>query len=271
MHEEDFVGNYDYGFYWYFYLDGRIELECKATGIVFTSGRPEGEYEYATEMAPRLGAPFYQHLFSARLDVAIDGNKCHVDELEAKRLPISPENPHGNAFIRTATRLKNASDAQRVAAMDKGRVWRIASSEAKNRLGRSTGYALFPEGQPVLLAPATCPINTQGNRSVDGEDIVLWHTFGLTHFPRAEDWPMMPVDYAGFKMIPEGSFDRNPTLDVPECPVPGNVGVVPGAGGPAFVTRDLGEGQRAATAGGWFPLTPQAPTHFAQETGEAMV
>ncbi|KAI9992836.1 hypothetical protein PInf_014749 [Phytophthora infestans] len=48
-------------------------------------------------------------------------------------------------------------------------------------------------------------------------------------------------------------------------------GVVPGAGGPAFVTRDLGEGQRAATAGGWFPLTPQAPTYLAQETGEVMV
>ncbi|KAI9999123.1 hypothetical protein PInf_003941 [Phytophthora infestans] len=48
-------------------------------------------------------------------------------------------------------------------------------------------------------------------------------------------------------------------------------GVVPGAGGQAFVPRDLGEGQRAATAGGWFPLTPQAPTHFAHETGEVMV
>ena len=31
------VGNYDYGFYWYLYLDGTIELECKATGVVFAS------------------------------------------------------------------------------------------------------------------------------------------------------------------------------------------------------------------------------------------
>lgn len=46
------VGNYDYGFYWYLYLDGKIELECKTTGIVFTSGRREGEYEFATELAP---------------------------------------------------------------------------------------------------------------------------------------------------------------------------------------------------------------------------
>ncbi|KAE9067897.1 hypothetical protein PF007_g27897 [Phytophthora fragariae] len=36
------IDYYDYGFYWYFYLDGRIELECKATGIVSTSRRPEG-------------------------------------------------------------------------------------------------------------------------------------------------------------------------------------------------------------------------------------
>ncbi|KAF4033993.1 hypothetical protein GN244_ATG14069 [Phytophthora infestans] len=38
-----------------------------------------------------------------------------------------------------------------------------------------------------------------------------------------------------------------------------------------FMSRNLGEGRRAATAGGWFPLTPQAPTHFAHETGEVMV
>ncbi len=44
---------------------------------------------------------------------------------------------------------------------------------------------------------------------------MLWHTFGLTHFPRTEDWPVMPVDYAGFTLKPVGFFDRNPTLDVP--------------------------------------------------------
>jgi len=31
------IGNYDYGFYWYLYLDGTIECEVKATGILFTS------------------------------------------------------------------------------------------------------------------------------------------------------------------------------------------------------------------------------------------
>ena len=44
---------------------------------------------------------------------------------------------------------------------------------------------------------------------------MLWHTFGATHFPRPEDWPVMPVDYRGFTLKPHGFFDRNPTLDVP--------------------------------------------------------
>ena len=30
------VGNYEYGFYWYFYLDGTIQLEVKLTGIMST-------------------------------------------------------------------------------------------------------------------------------------------------------------------------------------------------------------------------------------------
>ncbi|MGI9612781.1 MAG: primary-amine oxidase, partial [Acidimicrobiales bacterium] len=31
------IGNYEYGFYWYFYLDGTIELEVKLTGIIGVS------------------------------------------------------------------------------------------------------------------------------------------------------------------------------------------------------------------------------------------
>ncbi|MDU0957499.1 MAG: tyramine oxidase, partial [Bradyrhizobium sp.] len=31
------VGNYDYGFYWYLYQDGTIQLECKLTGIIQTA------------------------------------------------------------------------------------------------------------------------------------------------------------------------------------------------------------------------------------------
>jgi primary-amine oxidase len=46
-------------------------------------------------------------------------------------------------------------------------------------------------------------------------DVVLWHTFGVNHIARPEDWPVMPVEYAGFWLKPDGFFDRNPALDVP--------------------------------------------------------
>jgi primary-amine oxidase len=248
------VGNYDYGFYWHLYLDGTVELEVKATGIPFPSGY-DGADPYFAELAPGLGAPVHQHLFSARLDLMVDGVRNHVDELEAAPVPAGEGNPWGNAIGQTRTRLRTEHEAQRVAANHLNRVWAISSAERTNRLGNPTAYVLFPEGQPTLLAdpgssiskratfarkhlwvtrydrdelwPSGYTVNQNpggeglpayaaGNRSVDGEDIVVWHTFGLTHFVRPEDWPIMPVDYTGFKLKPHGFFDRNPTLDVPD-------------------------------------------------------
>ena len=254
------VGNYDYGFYWYLYLDGTIEFEAKATGVVFTSSIPEGPTDFASEMAPGLGAPFHQHLFSARLDFALDGGKCRVEEEDAVRLPFSETNPRGNAFTRSRTVLATEQQAQRDSAQEKGRTWVITNPESTNRLGGPVGYKLHPQGLPTLLAAegssihqranfaskalwvsqyhedekyptgdfanqhpggAGLPAWTAADRSVDGEEIVVWHSFGLTHFPRVEDWPIMPVDTVGFKLRPEGFFDRSPVLDVP-APTPGH-------------------------------------------------
>ena len=36
------VGNYEYGFYWYFYQDGTIQLEVKLTGIISNGAEPPG-------------------------------------------------------------------------------------------------------------------------------------------------------------------------------------------------------------------------------------
>jgi len=247
------VGNYDYGFYWYLYLDGTIELEAKATGVLFASSYQPGS-PYASEVAPGLGAPYHQHLFSARLDMTVDGTANTVDEVELVRLPVSDDNPHGGAFTRSWTRLANEADAARLADPLTGRHWVISSADRTNRLGQPTAYALYPQGQPVLAADASSSIAARAafatkhlwvtaydlaerysagdlpnqhsgsaglpsyvaqHRNIDGGDVVVWHTFGVTHFPRPEDWPVMPVDRCGFTMKPLGFFDRNPTLDVP--------------------------------------------------------
>jgi primary-amine oxidase len=247
------VGVYDYGFYWYLYLDGTIQLEVKATGVVFTAAYIEGS-PYATQIAPGLGAPFHQHLFCARLDMMVDGPTNAVDEIDVRRLPIGPDNPYGNAFSRTETRIRSEAESGRAADPTNGRIWRVSNPQCTNRLGQPVAYTLRPEGQPLLLTdpdsrttdrakfatkhlwitryhpderyPAGDLINQHpggagipeyvaDNEPIDGHDIVLWHTFGALHYPRPEDWPIMPVDTCGFTLKPTGFFDRNPALNVP--------------------------------------------------------
>ena len=248
------VGNYDYGFYWYFYLDGTIELEVKMTGVLFTAAYQADGNPYSAEVAPGLGAPVHQHLFGARLDMTVDGLANAVEEVDVSGVPVGPQNPHGNAMLQQVTRLRRESQAGRRVAPERGRAWRVISTERINRFGQPTGYTLYPEAAPVLLADPSSSLSARagfatnhlwvtrydpaqrypagdfvnqhpggagipafiaGDRDIDGTDIVLWHTFGPTHFPRPEDWPVMPVARCGFVLRPTGFFGRNPTLDVP--------------------------------------------------------
>lgn len=48
--------------------------------------------------------------------------------------------------------------------------------------------------------------------SASADDVVLWTVFGVTHIPRLEEWPVMPVEtLRAFALVPAGFFDRNPT------------------------------------------------------------
>lgn len=248
------VGNYDYGFFWYLYLDGTITCEAKLTGMLFTSSYRGDDYPYASQVAPGLGAPYHQHLFCARLDMMVDGVANVVNEIDAVRLPVSPANPAGNAFTRRITPIATEQMSGRMADAAANRVWQIASTEKTTALGQPTSYILYPTQSPVLLADdsssiarraafatkslfvthydpaeryaagdfvnqhpggAGIPAFIAGDEPLEGRDVVLWHTFGVTHFPRTEDWPVMPMDYASFTLKPYNFFERNPTLNVP--------------------------------------------------------
>jgi len=56
---------------------------------------------------------------------------------------------------------------------------------------------------------------SQEGKSIDGEDILLFVTFGVTHIPRPEDWPVMPSEHVRFTLKPVHFFRHNPALDVP--------------------------------------------------------
>ena len=54
----------------------------------------------------------------------------------------------------------------------------------------------------------------RGDNTADS-DVVVWTVFGLTHNPRVEDWPIMPIEKVEFHLRPADFFNRNPALDVP--------------------------------------------------------
>jgi len=61
---------------------------------------------------------------------------------------------------------------------------------------------------------------------VRGEDIVVWSTFGMTHNPRVEDFPVMPSEIITISLKPADFFDRNPALDVPQSTQKNNKSVL---------------------------------------------
>jgi primary-amine oxidase len=248
------VGNYEYGFFWYLYEDGMIQHEVKLTGIMQTMAVADGEQPRHGELvAPQLAAPNHQHLFNFRLDFDVDGTTNSVYEVDVEATPTGSDNPFANAFVTRPTLLASESQAQRVVDPARSRTWKIVNPRRTNRLGQPVGYKLIPGSTPTLLASPDSSIGrratfatknlwvtpyapdemraageypnqhpggdglpkwTAADRPIDDTDVVVWYTFGVTHIPRPEDWPVMPVEYAGFTLVPFGFFDRNPSLDV---------------------------------------------------------
>ena len=254
------VGNYEYGFFWYFYLDGNIQLEVKLTGIVSPMAiEPGTQPEFANVIGEGVAAPHHQHMFNARLDFDVDGPVNEVYEVDAERMPPGPDNPWRNAFRQRSDAARHRAAAQRDTDAASSRAWRIVNPEVRNGLGqnrrlqagaddvdadaaraprlvgRQAGRvrAAQPLGHAVRAATSGAaageypnqhaggdglPAWTARDRSIAGTDIVCWYSFGVTHFVRPEDWPVMPVEYTGFLLAPFGFFDRNPALDVPRDP-----------------------------------------------------
>jgi primary-amine oxidase len=249
------IGNYDYGFFWYLYQDGSVEFEVKLTGVLSTGAVAPGvQPAHGTLVAPGLNAMVHQHFFNMRLDLDVDGPRNAVDEVWTESLAPGPQNPYGNAFRPCRRRLATEQQAKRTVDARSARWWEIVNPDIRHRLGAPVGYRLIPGQTTFPFAQPDAPVSkragfirehlwvtpyraderyaagdypnlhpggaglpewTSADRPIDGEDIVVWYTFGHHHVPRPEDWPVMPVATAGFMLKPVGFFERNPALDVP--------------------------------------------------------
>ncbi len=258
------VENYEYGFFWYLYQDGNIQFEIKLTGILsFGTLQPGEKSKYGPLIAPQLYAPVHQHFFNVRLDFDLDGVGNTVQRVDVMPDEPGPNNPHGNAFAAIATPLKSEMQARDNLKLETARTWRIVNPNVLNAVGEPVGYKLFPMDNSFPMASSDAwwrkragfvnyhvwvtPFDdsekyaagdypnqniggdglmkwTEQDRSIENADVVLWYTFGHTHIPRPEDYPVMPAAYIGFLLKPNGFFAMNPANDLP-APAPKKKGL----------------------------------------------
>ncbi|CUM63485.1 uncharacterized protein PRCAT00001061001 [Priceomyces carsonii] len=53
-----------------------------------------------------------------------------------------------------------------------------------------------------------------GTANIENTDILFFHTFGITHFPAPEDFPVMPTEVFDLQLRPRHFFTENPCLDI---------------------------------------------------------
>ncbi len=215
---------------------------------------PGSTTKYGQMLNDQLYSPVHQHFFCFRLDTNVAGPQNSIVEQQTVAVPKGPENPFNNAFYVQSTSFKNEQEVQRDVNAHAARSWVVINPNVLNHVGQPVGYQLLPGSSNVLpfaneessflkragftkhhiwatpydpserypageypnqhIGGDGLPQWTQANRSIDNTNLVLWHTVGVHHAPRLEDWPVMPAAYAGFMLRPHGFFKQNPALDV---------------------------------------------------------
>lgn len=258
------VSNYEYIFAFHFGQDASIHYEVRATGILSTVPSevdPVNNVPYGTRVAPGVLAPYHQHLFSLRMDTAIDGHSNSLVVEESKALAVDDPDVHNDYGIGYVTESRYI-DRESGHDLDftKNRTFKIVNENRINPITRTpVGFKLLPSYSQMLLADprsyharrsefaqhavwvtryedndyfpagkytmqssggdgiasAISKRNAGGSPpSVRNSDIVLWHTFGSTHNPRIEDWPVMPSEKMTVGLKPVNFFEGNPGIDV---------------------------------------------------------
>ncbi|HEX4611677.1 MAG TPA: primary-amine oxidase, partial [Urbifossiella sp.] len=147
------VENYEYGFFWYLYQDGNIQLEVKLTGILSLGALKPGETSrYGALIAPQLYAPVHQHFFNVRLDFDLDGVNNSVYRVDVLPDPPGPANPHGNAFAAVPTLLETETQARGNLKLETARTWKVVNPSVLNAVGEPVGYKFLPMDNAVPMA-----------------------------------------------------------------------------------------------------------------------
>ncbi|EEH17658.2 hypothetical protein PABG_00221 [Paracoccidioides brasiliensis Pb03] len=154
-------------------------------------------------------------------------------QLGDREMLAAAKNNHGNAFYAKKLNKKPVSyklvirEVPALLPKGGGLVWnRAGFARHAVRVTKYAGDQLYPAGRhvpqtsgipspspglPTWIAQASC---SSSDSSIENADIVLWHTFGITHFPSREEFPIMPAEPISLLLRPRNFFGRNPVLDV---------------------------------------------------------
>jgi len=152
------VANYEYIFAWQFGTAADIHLEVRATGILSTQpihrSMNQVGLPYGTVVHDQVLAAHHQHIFSLRIDPAVDGVKNTLLVEEAHPIPVGKENPYGTGFVVK----KRIVDKPGFEDLDisKARVFKIINEKTRNPVnGGPTGYKIYP--YPSQVTPPFFP------------------------------------------------------------------------------------------------------------------
>ncbi len=248
------VANYEYILAFIFNQAGEITYEVRATGIVSTQPIDEGaKVPWGTVVHPGVLASHHQHIFSLRIDPAIDGHENRLVYEEAHPMPRSDFNPCGVGYTIQETVVHQSSGLDTDA--DTNRTFKVQNASVRNRInGEPVGYKiqappfqkmvahpesfhhkraefadhniyvtkyrdgeLYPGGKYTNQSRGGNGVRAWANRrdNVQDTDLVLFVQFGLQHATRIEDFPVMPCETIKVSLKPVNFFEKNPALDVP--------------------------------------------------------
>jgi primary-amine oxidase len=139
-------------------------------------------------------AAHHQHFLSVRLDMAVDGLRNPVCEVDTEAVPPGPANPLGNAFRPVPRLLRRESEAQRVIDPLRARYWLVTNPGRRNGLGHEPGYKLIPGSNVLAFSHPNAPVTQRA-------------AFATRHLS------VTPYQ-------PDGFFGHNPALDVAPGPFP---------------------------------------------------
>lgn len=250
------LANYEYIFAYKLDLAGNITIETRATGVVSVVGIDEGKTSrYGNVVAPGVLAQNHQHIFSVRIDPAVDSYSAEDAQViveESVGRPIDPKtNPRGNLYEVERKKVSKASWTDAEPRLN--RLIKLEHASKRNAMsGRPVAYKLIPPATQMMLADAesvaaarapfarhnvwftgyrdgelwaageftnqskeevggvsdmvkrgdwftdedrveTTNGNSEDHKKGRRSSPVVWVSFGLTHNPRVEDWPVMFV------------------------------------------------------------------------------